>query len=99
MKAKYVCLFAVVLAATGCGVNMQSGPVQHETRSIPRDKSDSAHVNLRMGGGDLQISGGAQDLMSADFNYNVAAWKPEVRYDSTAGVANLTIEQSSTQTS
>jgi hypothetical protein len=99
MNAKCVWLFAAALGATSCGVNMPSGPVQHETRSIPRDKSDSAHVNLRMGGGDLRIGGGAPDLMSADFNYNVAAWKPEVRYDSTAGVANLNIEQPGNQTS
>jgi hypothetical protein len=98
MKAKCVWLFAAVLGATSCGVNI-SGPMQHETRSIPRDKSDSARVNLQMGGGDLRISGGAKDLMSADFDYNVAAWKPEVRYDSTAGVANLSIEQPSNQTS
>src|SRR2546425_13375857 len=52
-----------------------------------------------MGGGDLRISGGAMELMSADFNYNVPSWKPVVRYDATAGIANLSVEQPSSQNS
>lgn len=98
MKARLASVFAAALAASSCGVNMQSGPTQHETRSIPLDASESVRVNLRMGGGELRITGGAQDLMSADFNYNIPSWKPEVRYDATAGTANLSIEQPSSQT-
>jgi hypothetical protein len=99
MKARFAWLVAAALSLSSCGMNMQSGPTQHDTRSIPRGTSKSARVDLRMGGGELRISGGAQDLMSADFNYNVSSWKPEVRYDATAGIANLSVEQPSSQTS
>jgi hypothetical protein len=98
MKARFAWLFAAALTVTSCGINVQSGPVQHDTRSIPRDTSQSARVDLRMGGGELRISGGAMDFMSADFNYNVPSWKPVVRYEATAGIANLSVEQPSSQT-
>jgi len=100
MKARFAWLFAAAFSLNSCGTNMPAGPMQHDTRSIPRDTAESARVDLHMGGGEPRISGGgAQDLMSADFNYNVTSWKPEVRYDATAGIANLSIEQPSSQTS
>ena len=98
MKARFAWLIATALSVASCGTNVPAGPVQHDSRSIPRDTSESARVDLRMGGGELRVSGGAQDLMSADFTYNVPSWKPEVRYDATAGIANLSIEQPSGQT-
>jgi hypothetical protein len=98
MKVRFAWLIAAALSVASCGMNMPAGPVQHDTRSIPRGTSESARIDLRMGGGELRISGGAQDLMSADFDYNVSSWKPEVRYDATAGLANLSIEQPSSQT-
>jgi len=94
MTAKFLPLAAVVLL-TGCEVEM-TGPVQHETRSIDRDASEYVSVNLRMGAGDLQVSGGASKLAQADFSYNVPSWKPYVRYSSAAGHGTLTIEQPGT---
>jgi hypothetical protein len=37
-------------------------------------------VELKFGAGDLKVTGGAEKLLEADFNYNVAELKPEVRY-------------------
>ena len=48
-----------------------------------------------MGAGTLRVEGGTQKLMRADFTYNVASWKPYVRYGSTAGHGTLSIEQPS----
>jgi hypothetical protein len=97
MKARFAWLFAAALSLNSCGTNMPAGPMQHDTRSIPRDTAESARVDLHMGGGELRINGGAQDLMLANFDYNVPSWKPEVHYDATAGVASLRIEQPSGQ--
>ena len=33
-----------------------------------------------MGAGDLEVTGGAEKLLEADFAYNVARLKPEVQY-------------------
>lgn len=84
---------AAIAGLSGCGIDTVSGPVRHESRTIDRDTSDTARVDLRMGAGDLHVDGGAAGLMQADFDYNIPAWKPEVRYRSFAGRADLTIEQ------
>jgi hypothetical protein len=85
----------VLLAACfgGCVVDTVSGPLRRENRVIPRDTSETARVDLRMGAGELRVNGGAGDLMDAVFNYNVSAWKPEVRYRSFAGRADLSVRQ------
>jgi hypothetical protein len=67
--------------------------VRRETRVIPRDTSEAARVDLRMGAGELRVNGGAEDLMDAEFNYNVSRWQPQVRYRSFAGRADLTVRQ------
>ena len=93
MSARY---FLVPLAAacfSGCVVETVSGPARRESRVIPRDTSETARVDLRMGAGELRVNGGAEDLMNAVFNYNVSAWRPEVRYRSFAGRADLTVRQ------
>ena len=37
-------------------------------------------VEIVMGAGDLEVSGGAEELLEADFTYNVARLEPEVKY-------------------
>ena len=89
----------VVLAAlllTGCAFNVEpTGPEQHETQSVDLDKSEMVRVQIKMGAGELQVDGGADKLMDADFNYNIASWKPVVKYTSSGFRGNLSIEQPS----
>jgi hypothetical protein len=70
-----------------------TGPEQHESRSIDLDKSEHVRVELKMSAGELDVRGGAQKLMEAEFTYNVPAWKPDVRYRSAGSAGDLTIEQ------
>jgi hypothetical protein len=42
--------------------------------------AESVRAEINFGAGNLELSGGAEKLMEADFNYNVAALKPEVTY-------------------
>jgi hypothetical protein len=53
------------------------------------------HTNLKMGAGELNVTGGADRLMEGDFSYNVADWKPEVDYDVSGDTGELTVEQGS----
>jgi predicted membrane protein len=46
-----------------------------------------------MAAGELEVRGGAQNLLDASFDYNVASWKPDVQYRSSGGVGDLTVEQ------
>jgi N-terminal domain of toast_rack, DUF2154 len=93
MLAKSILLPAVCACLSGCVVETARGPTRHETRTVERDTAETARVDLRMGAGDLRVEGGAAPLMQAEFNYNVPAWRPEVRYHSFAGRADLSIRQ------
>jgi predicted membrane protein len=39
------------------------------------------------------VNGGAKNLLDADFTYNVAAWKPDIRYSSAGAAGDLILEQ------
>jgi hypothetical protein len=51
-----------------------------------------------MGAGELEVKGGATQLLVADFDYNVPAWKPSVAYHSTGTQSDLEISQGSETT-
>jgi hypothetical protein len=93
MNAKSAVLFAACVCSSGCVVETANGPVRQETRTIERDTAETTRVSLQMGAGELRVVGGAAPLLQADFKYNVPAWKPEIRYHSFAGRADLSIRQ------
>jgi N-terminal domain of toast_rack, DUF2154/Cell wall-active antibiotics response 4TMS YvqF len=82
------------LALTSCWNNWNhTGPEQHESRSVDLDRSERVRVELKMPFGELDVGGGAQKLVDADFTYNVAAWKPDLRYRASGPAADLILEQ------
>ena len=72
-------LFAALLLA-GCGSKARIGALQSESQSVEAGDAESVRVEMSMGAGDLEVTGGAEMLMEADFTYNVAKLKPEVEY-------------------
>jgi hypothetical protein len=72
---------------------VRTGPEQHQSMSLELDKSKSLRALLKMPVGQMNVEGGTQKLADGDFTYNVAAWKPEVRYNSSGSFGDLTIEQ------
>ena len=92
MNAKWVGVFIGSVACASCGMH-PAGPMQHDTSNIERDKSERVHVTLDMGGGDFKVDSGTDKLVSADFNYNVPDWKPEVQFTSSGGKGELSIRQ------
>ena len=91
MNGRWVPLLAVCLA--GCGIE-RPGPTQHDFQTVERDSSELVRVNLIMGAGNLRVDSGTDKLAAADFTYNLASWKPEMRYTRAAGRGSLTIRQS-----
>jgi hypothetical protein len=90
----FVMICAALALGACAGVNSSpSGPEQHESRSVELDKSELVRAELKMGSGELDARGGAQKLLDADFTYNIAAWKPDLRYHSAAGAGDLIVEQ------
>lgn len=89
-KLAGVILTSVLL--TACQA-VHTGPTQHESVHFDLDKSEGTRVELRMGAGELAVSGGSGKLAEADFAYNVAGWKPVVDYHSTGTRGDLSISQ------
>jgi hypothetical protein len=79
-----IAMAIVLLVASGCigrGRRLRIGPLQTEARSVERGSAESVRVEIDMGAGELAVSGGAAELLEADFAYNVAEFKPLVEFD------------------
>jgi len=72
-------LFAALLLA-GCASRARVGALQSESQSVELGDAESVRVEINYGAGNLEVTGGAQKLLEADFNYNVDQLKPEVEY-------------------
>lgn len=99
MTYRLLPLLLSMVAMQSCrfGMDEASIPTRTETQSIDRDKSEMVRVDLRMAAGEMKVHpGAAGKLMDAAFTYNVASWKPEVRYNATGFRGTLNIEQHAT---
>jgi len=92
MNAQYLLLPALI-GLGGCMIHDRAGPMEYSTKTLDLDSSESVHVELHMGAGELHVTDTGQKLMRADFAYNVPEWKPEVTYTSAGGKGNLIIRQ------
>jgi hypothetical protein len=79
----------------GCVPTIETGPTRTENVSVPRDSSEFLRVNLHMGAGELNLSGGSAGFLDGNLRYNVESWKPAVKYASAAGHGNISIDQPS----
>ena len=69
------------------------GEMERESRTVDLENAQSVRAELMMGAGELNLTGGADALMEADFAYNVADWKPEVSYEVSGDAGELSVEQ------
>jgi hypothetical protein len=83
----------VVVAFLGsCGAQ-DSGEIQRESRTVEPENARSASVDLRMGAGELDVAGGADAMMEADFVYSLEEWRPEIGYGVNDGTGELRVRQ------
>jgi hypothetical protein len=86
----------------GCTLNRigmrvtEIGDLQRDSVTVGAEEAESVRVQIRMGAGELDIRPGAEELMEAEFAYNVQAWEPIVTYDVQDGVGRLIVRQPST---
>lgn len=82
MKTNHLLIALIFVAAllAGCGSRARVGELRSESKSVELENAKSVDVNINMGAGNLTVTGGAEKLLEADFNYNVAKLKPEVEY-------------------
>ena len=83
MKTNRILISLVLLGAlllSGCSSRARVGALRTESQSVELGDAKSVRVEVNLGAGNLEVAGGAEKLMEADFNYNVARLKPEVEY-------------------
>jgi outer membrane murein-binding lipoprotein Lpp len=83
MKTKHLLIALVLLAAlplVGCSSKARVGTLRTESQSVELGDAKSVRVEIDLGAGNLEVTGGAEKLLEADFTYNVAKLKPEVDY-------------------
>lgn len=67
----------LVALAAACST---PGRTRTDTSMVDLGAADSTSVTLQMRVGELDVMGGADPLMNAQFIYNLPEWKPEVDY-------------------
>jgi hypothetical protein len=96
MKRLVGLLVVTLVFLASCGTQGQEvGEMRHESRSIQPKDAATVRADLKMGAGELNVTGAADALMEADFAYNVADWKPKVRYEVNGEKGELSVEQPS----
>jgi hypothetical protein len=91
MKYPYSWIIAAcLLALTFLGCE-EMGDLTTESKTVEAAGAESAEVNLKMGAGELRVSGGAEALMEAEFTYRSRQHPPEVDYHVTGTRGALTV--------
>jgi hypothetical protein len=96
LLAMLVAALAAAIFGGGCQ-SQDVGEMQRESRTIQPEDARSVIAELQMGAGELNVTGGADALMEADFTYNVADWKPRVNYEVGDSTGELSVKQGSGQ--
>jgi N-terminal domain of toast_rack, DUF2154 len=94
MGRTVVLMIAAAIFVSSCGPQTV-GQLRRESQAVDLENAQSARAELRMGAGELNLTGDADALMEADFTYNVADWKPEVNYDISGDTGELIVKQGS----
>src|SRR5215207_4439894 len=94
MKRLVVLVVAAAVLLGSCGTQ-RIGEMQRESQTVDLENAQSVVADLRMGAGELNVTGGSDAMMEADFSYNVAEWEPEVSYDVSGDTGELIVEQGS----
>jgi hypothetical protein len=92
-------MVATVVLAGACGSQPggtpKVGKMRHASKSVEPENAQSARAQLEMDAGELNLTGGADKLMEADFSYNVPDWKPKVSYDVSGKKGEILVTQGS----
>jgi hypothetical protein len=88
-----IALLVFVGLVAGCGERAEIGPLVEKSQSVKLGGAREVDVEVEMGAGKLSITGGARNLMDAEFIYNVVGWDPEVDYSVSGDRGNLVVRR------
>ncbi len=75
-----IVLLICTLLLASCNPALSVGTLRTESQSVKLGDAKTVNVNINFGAGVLDLTGGGEDLLDADFTYNVAKLKPQVEY-------------------
>ena len=78
--ASLLILIAVAFAATGCYRGVRVGGLQTKSQTVELGDTGAVDVEIQMGAGKLDVSGGASELLEASFTYNVEELNPQATF-------------------
>lgn len=85
-------LIAMVMLVTFLNGCAGAGLTSKERVVVSRQGASSVDVRVKMGAGELWISGGARELLEAEFLYSDPDWKPRVDYRLLGKIGVLEVE-------
>lgn len=92
LRFSFVCslsaLMAVLLLSCGC---VEDNKLHVESRSIQPVGVKSADIGLDMTNGEMKVRGNTDNLLDAEFIYNIEGLKPQVEYEIQDSTGKLTI--------
>jgi hypothetical protein len=92
-KYRFSLMLPIFLLLVSCIDRVAVGPTQIDTQSVELGDVDSVQVDIQMGIGELTITGGATNLMDAEFSYNIEDWRPDVDYQQRDNIGELQVSQ------
>ncbi len=92
-KYKLLLTLPLLFLLIGCMDRVDVGATQTDSQSVELGDAESAVVAIQMGVGKLNVSGGATNLMDAEFTYNIETWRPIVDYQQRGRIGELQISQ------
>ena len=92
--------FILLGMIAACGIRSDSNqeePAELRTlsKSVARNNVDRLTARISIGAGKLLVTGGADQLMEADFEYSQENWEPEIDFQSDGAEGQLSIDQPS----
>lgn len=73
-------VLVVTLSCTLFSSQIKVGEMRNETEEVPLGSESSVRVDIEIAAGEINIHGGAAELLEAEFTYNVDELKPEVSF-------------------
>lgn len=79
---KHALLFLGILGftAVGCLARPVTGRIRETSEVVSLDGAESVSAEILMGAGDLEVEGGADQLLEGEFRYNDRDLLPEISY-------------------
>lgn len=82
-----------LIASAGCvRVELEDGGYDTTTERVEAEGATEVEASIDMGAGKLSVTGGADDVMNAEFEFGNPSWEPEVSYNVSNGTGELEVE-------